>query len=381
MLDALRAYDELLWDGRLDRTDAYRQLLEDQPWKRCPCGICGTVGIDVVDLPRLGTKQAPRLPQPLRLPSTAAARTRGHHAVTWIADLTSIRKDTMGHRELLRVPALEIRQGPNRVLYSFAVDGKQLPRFTTISRIHRDDATHIQGYQRPEVLSHISAIRRYLESPDPMIPNALVVAFDSRVQFEPQPAEALRCSSPGKARWSSPSRTPGRTPTSPDGSWTASSAAPPSATPRSTSFPICVTAFITDSDTEQRSQFILVNSTKPLPKGLIYELLPATSGTLPTSLQLRRFPAYLLDRLNHDEDSPLREADSDPHLPRGRHQGQLGAQDAGAQHQRRGALPVPRSCQRRRRRPRRCLGCSNPSGERSRTHSQKRGDCRRASPA
>ena len=32
-------------------------------------------------------------------------------------------------------------------------------------------------------------------------------------------------------------------------------------------FPICVTAFITDSDIEQRSQFILVNSTKPLPKG------------------------------------------------------------------------------------------------------------------
>ena len=28
VLDALRAYDEVLWDGRLDRTDAYRQLLE-----------------------------------------------------------------------------------------------------------------------------------------------------------------------------------------------------------------------------------------------------------------------------------------------------------------------------------------------------------------
>jgi hypothetical protein len=48
VLDALRAYDEVLWDGRLDRTDAYRQLLEDRPWKYCPCGICGGVGIDVV---------------------------------------------------------------------------------------------------------------------------------------------------------------------------------------------------------------------------------------------------------------------------------------------------------------------------------------------
>jgi DGQHR domain-containing protein len=39
------------------------------------------------------------------------------------------------------------------------------------------------------------------------------------------------------------------------------------------SFRVCVTAFITESDEEQRSEFILVHSAKPLPKGLIYELL------------------------------------------------------------------------------------------------------------
>jgi hypothetical protein len=48
VLDALRAYDELLWDGRLDRAHAYRQLLEDRPWNGCPCGICNSAGIDVV---------------------------------------------------------------------------------------------------------------------------------------------------------------------------------------------------------------------------------------------------------------------------------------------------------------------------------------------
>ncbi len=66
-------------------------------------------------------------------------------------------------------------------------------------------------------------------------------------------------------------------------------------------FPVCVVAFITDDDQEQREQFILVNSTKPLPKGLIYELLPTTKAKLPSLLQHRRFPAHLLDRLNHDE--------------------------------------------------------------------------------
>src|SRR5271170_4038609 len=87
----------------------------------------------------------------------------------------------------LRLPALEVRQGDGNTLYSFAVDGKQLPFFATISRIHRDDDSEIQGYQRPAVLSHINAIRRYIESDSPMLPNALVISFDKRVQFEPLP--------------------------------------------------------------------------------------------------------------------------------------------------------------------------------------------------
>ena len=71
------------------------------------------------------------------------------------------------------------------------------------------------------------------------------------------------------------------------------------------SFPVCVSAFITDNINEQRSQFILVNSTKPLPKGLIHELLPSTAGEMPTHLKRKRFPATLLERLNLDEDSPF----------------------------------------------------------------------------
>jgi hypothetical protein len=46
VLRALAAYDSLC-DGRQDRTDAYRQMLEDRPWRTCPCGICEQAGIDV----------------------------------------------------------------------------------------------------------------------------------------------------------------------------------------------------------------------------------------------------------------------------------------------------------------------------------------------
>src|SRR5262245_3866222 len=84
-----------------------------------------------------------------------------------------------------RVPAIEVSQAPGRVLYSFAIDGKAVHSFATISRIRRADAQGLSGYQRPEVLKHIAEIRDYLESSSPMLPNAVVIAFDARVYFEP----------------------------------------------------------------------------------------------------------------------------------------------------------------------------------------------------
>ena len=83
------------------------------------------------------------------------------------------------------------------------------------------------------------------------------------------------------------------------------------------SFPICITAFIAESDQDQRSQFILVNSAKPLPKGLIYELLPGTVGTLPPQFQIREFPSRLLYRLNFTVDSPLYRHIQTPTKPEG----------------------------------------------------------------
>src|SRR5262249_54422209 len=71
------------------------------------------------------------------------------------------------------------------------------------------------------------------------------------------------------------------------------------------SFPIAVSAFIASTVKEQREQFILVNSTKPLPKSLLYELLPETDTRLSNLLQKRRYPARLLHRLNSETDSPF----------------------------------------------------------------------------
>jgi DGQHR domain-containing protein len=217
---------------------------------------------------------------------------------------------------LMRLPALEISQGNGRVLYSFAVDGKRLPEFTAVSRVHRDGDSDIEGYQRPEVLSHIAAIRRYLESAAPMIPNALVIAFDKRVQFDPLPGTPAT----GYARHGTLLIPVGDNVADEDKpGWIVDgqqrSAAIRDA--RVDNFPVCVTAFITESDEEQRSQFILVNSAKPLPKGLIYELLPATTGTLPVPLQVRKFPASLLHKLNYRCRSPLYRKIRTPTTPEG----------------------------------------------------------------
>lgn len=62
-LDALRRYDsgelavstvlhhlyayEQLCDTRKDRTEEYRQTLEDRPWRHCSCGVCEHAGIEV----------------------------------------------------------------------------------------------------------------------------------------------------------------------------------------------------------------------------------------------------------------------------------------------------------------------------------------------
>ena len=205
--------------------------------------------------------------------------------------------------KVIRLPALRVKQSESRYLYSFAVDGKKLQEFTTISRIGRDDAEQIAGYQRPEVIAHIAEIQSYLESENPMIPNALVIAFDDTVTFEhaPSPADTdysqsgilvipLRdgkdCDKPG---WIV------------DGQQR--SAAIRNA--QVSAFPMCVVGFVAETDAEQREQFILVNSTKPLPKGLIYELLPSTNAQLPSLLQKRRFPAMVLEQLNRNPDSPF----------------------------------------------------------------------------
>lgn len=214
----------------------------------------------------------------------------------------------------LRFPALEIRQGERR-LYQFAVDGKRLHEISTVSRIHRDKEGEIGGYQRPEVLRHVKAIRSYLETPRALMPNALVIAFDSRVRFEPVPGTDPHASSAvGTVVIPLASGGTDRPGWVVDGQQRAAALRDA----RIEAFPIPVVGFVTDDLAEQRAQFILVNNTKPLPKGLIHELLPATDGALPVALLRKRYPSKLLAALNLTPGSPMHEAIRTPTMPTGR---------------------------------------------------------------
>jgi len=70
-------------------------------------------------------------------------------------------------------------------------------------------------------------------------------------------------------------------------------------------FQLFVSCVICADEAELRRQFVLINNTRPLPKSLIYELLPSVDG-LPRRLGERSVAADITARLNFDPTSSLR---------------------------------------------------------------------------
>lgn len=201
----------------------------------------------------------------------------------------------MADRYDMRLPAIRLRQG-GQYIYCFGVDGKRIHDFATVSRVHRDDNS-LQGYQRPEVLGHIRAIRRYLESDSPLLPNAIVLAFDERVKFEAAASAAdLEYSTVGELVIPVDESLPDDE----KPAWLVDGQQRSAAIRDAdlAEFPVAAVGFTAHGEAEQRSQFILVNNTKPLPKGLIHELLPDTAGHLPAAYARKQLPALIMTRLN-----------------------------------------------------------------------------------
>jgi DGQHR domain-containing protein len=182
------------------------------------------------------------------------------------------------------------RQSDRYTLFAFCARAADVLSFAQIDRIGRREDGSLKGFQRPQVAAHIREIRAYLERDDAVLPNSVVIAFTRGVNVARDGATArIRIDAAngpvafvvdGQQRLSALADLPHK------------------------DFEVFVSGILCENDEELRKQFILINNTRPLPKPLIYELLPTVDG-LPYRLASRSDAAALVERLNYDEASSL----------------------------------------------------------------------------
>ena len=178
------------------------------------------------------------------------------------------------------------------LVFAFCAKAKDILNFAQIDRIGREQDGTLRGFQRPQVSNHINEIRNYLSHEDAVLPNSVVVAFTSGIDVKKKSGgktATIKISVDdatkgfivdGQQRLSALQGLPDK------------------------DFEVFVSAILCTSEDELRKQFILINNTRPLPKTLIYELLPTVDG-LPHRLSSRASAAGLVERLNYDESSTL----------------------------------------------------------------------------
>lgn len=198
--------------------------------------------------------------------------------------------------------ALQTKQN-NQLIYSFFITAKDILSFADISRIHRNEQEDLQGFQRKEVKRHIDDILEYLNSDNVLFPNSILLAINEEVKFT-----KIRGTKINSDRYSIsgtltiPFKKEGFRP-----AWIVDGQQRAIALSKCNKpdLPIPVIAFIANDLEIQREQFIRVNKTKPLPKGLIDELLPTINGILPLDLNLRKIPSAITEILNFEPKSPF----------------------------------------------------------------------------
>jgi DGQHR domain-containing protein len=200
--------------------------------------------------------------------------------------------------------ALRITQSAGIDLYLLTLSGDDLLRIAGISRVSRDDDGRLLGYQRPEVKKHVREIADYLESPGMILAHPLILSFDSSVRF----SSSRGAKTNDGLATSGTLEIPIPPANGPKPAWIVDGQQRALAISlcKNQSFPVPVCAFIADDVEIQRDQFLRINNSRPLPRGLVTELLPEVSSNLPANLAMKKIPAALCDLLNRDESSPFK---------------------------------------------------------------------------
>lgn len=202
---------------------------------------------------------------------------------------------------------MRIVQPSGREVYAFSADVTEILATCDVPHIGRDPELQLEGYQRSEISPHVREIRSYLDMDDAVLPNAIVVAFDGRASFVPRGEHSGILSVP------SANGDGGASGFVIDGQQRLAALA----ASRHDRFPVFVTALLGCDVSEQRRQFVLVNRTRPLTPGLVYELLPTIEGTLPPSLARQRLAARITEELNYGSQYSLFGAIRTPTWKRG----------------------------------------------------------------
>ena len=210
---------------------------------------------------------------------------------------------TRASAPMLTCRALRINQSPDCPLYVFSLTAREVLQIAEISRVSRDHVGDLIGYQRPEVRQHIRNIVEYLDSDPVIFPNPIIVALSPTVKFTcgRGPAVGDGTTAQGKLEIPLPTQDGPKPGWIVDGQQRALALSQA----KRQEFPVPINAFVTDSIDLQRDQFVRINNTRPLPRGLVTELLPAISTPLPRRLALRKLPSALCDLLNTRPESPF----------------------------------------------------------------------------
>jgi DGQHR domain-containing protein len=189
-------------------------------------------------------------------------------------------------KKIYRYTAVRATQAPGKDVFAFAADPKEVLSFATVDGVKRHEDGSLGGFQRHQIAPHIKEIRNYLARGDALLPNAVVVAFieGARVKHREDGLVDVEITVKDGV-------TPGFVVDGQQRLTALSGMEKPG-------FQVFVSALVCSDYNELRQQFVLINNTRPLPKALIYELLPNIDG-LPERFSKRSFAARMVERLNY----------------------------------------------------------------------------------
>ena len=209
--------------------------------------------------------------------------------------------------------ALQVNQNTSHALFLFTLTGDELLEIADISRITRGEGSKLIGYQRPEVRRHIQEIVSYLDGDEVLFPNSIIIALSSSCRFKKSRGPNVSDGFATAGTLEIPLPRPGES----KPGWIVDGQQRAVALSRSRrgDLPVPVSAFVADAIDLQRDQFLRVNNTKPLPRGLVTELLPEVAIEISPRLTATKIPSELATLLNTDSKSPFRGLIKRPSTP------------------------------------------------------------------